>query len=151
MSSKPAAVRRASGPRPSISEMNSRIVFGGTTSAPVVMDGRAKPYGLERDDTPDCRAGGPHRAGIGRTGSGGGSRLTRIGRTGRGVVAAESGDPDDATVNRREALADLRVVAGDDQPLGAGQRLDRLEGREHLGEVGEDLDRLALLDVTVEV
>src|SRR5438132_14334566 len=67
------------------------------------------------------------------------------------AVGIDKGFMDDATVNRREALADLRVVTGDDQPLGTGQRLDRLEGREHLGEVGEDLDRLALLHVTVEV
>ena len=127
------------------------LSISGTTSAPVGMDGRAKPYRLQRDDTTVCQAGAPHRDGIGGTGRAR-SRWTRtVSHVAWSRRGGGSGDPDDTGVNRREALADLRVVTGDDQPLGAGQCLDRLEGREHLGEVGEDLDRLALLHVSVEV
>jgi len=36
-------------------------------------------------------------------------------------------------------------MAGDDQTLGTGQRIDRLEGGQHLGQAGDDLDGLAPL------
>src|SRR5438132_9423679 len=62
-----------------------------------------------------------------------------------------SGDLDDARLDRLEPIGDQRIVARDDQPLGAGERVDRLEGREHLGQARDDLDGLARLHVAIEV
>src|SRR2546430_12307989 len=42
-----------------------------------------------------------------------------------------------------ETVGDQGIMAGDDQLLGARERVDRLEGREHLGEARDDLDGLA--------
>src|SRR5207302_2021631 len=47
--------------------------------------------------------------------------------------ARTSRDPDDPRLDRLEPVGDQRIVARDDQPLGAGEGVDRLEGCEHLG------------------
>src|SRR5438093_8549046 len=62
-----------------------------------------------------------------------------------------SGDLDDAWLDRLEPVSDQRVVAGDDQLLGARERVDRLEGGEHLGQARDDLHGLARLHIAVEV
>src|SRR5919198_1021391 len=62
-----------------------------------------------------------------------------------------SGDLDDARLDRLEPVGDLGIVARDDQPRGAGESVDRLEGREHLGQARDDLDGLARLHVAIEV
>src|SRR5262245_53009871 len=60
-------------------------------------------------------------------------------------------DLDDARFHRLEPIGHQRIVTGHDQPPGAGQPVDRLEGGQHFGQVRDDLNRLAGLDVPVEV
>src|SRR5215831_20026960 len=62
-----------------------------------------------------------------------------------------SGNLDDARLDWLEALGNLRVVARDDELRGYCQAIDRLEGREHLGQARDDLHGLACLDVVIEV
>src|SRR5438094_2642164 len=62
-----------------------------------------------------------------------------------------SGDLDDAGLDLLEAVGDERIVAGDDQLLLAGERVNGLEGFEHLRQAGDDLHGLARLHVVVEV
>src|SRR5207247_5230486 len=70
---------------------------------------------------------------------------------GRVRVAVCSGDLDDAGLHLLEAVGHLRIVAGHHQLLLARERVDGLEGVEHLGEAGDDLHGLARLHVVVEV
>src|SRR5262249_42100224 len=60
-------------------------------------------------------------------------------------------DLDDARFHRLESIGDQGIVTGHDQPPGAGQPVDRLERGQHLGQARYDLNRLASLDVPVEV
>src|SRR5262249_37869187 len=65
--------------------------------------------------------------------------------------AASSGDLDDARLDGLEAIGYLRIVAGHDQLRRAGETVDRVEGREHLGQARDDLHGLPRLDVVIEV
>src|SRR5262249_61115289 len=56
-------------------------------------------------------------------------------------------DLDDARFHRLEPIGHQRIVTGHDQPPGAGQPVDRLEGGQHFGQARYDLNRLAGLDV----
>src|SRR5436309_9888801 len=60
-------------------------------------------------------------------------------------------DLDDARFHGLETIGHQRIVAGHDQPGRAGEPIDGLEGAQHLGQARYDLNRLAGLDVPVEV
>src|SRR5437899_4586872 len=60
-------------------------------------------------------------------------------------------DLDDARFHGLEPVGDQRIVTGHDQPSGAGQPVDRLEGAQHLGQARYDLNRLTGPDVPVTV
>src|SRR5713226_6743467 len=60
-------------------------------------------------------------------------------------------DLDDARLDGLETIGHQGIVTGHDQPPGAGQPVDGLEGGQHLGQARNDLNWLAGLHVPVEV
>src|SRR5262245_64481966 len=79
------------------------------------------------------------------------STAMALGLARRLTWAAYSGDLDDARLDGLEAIGYLRIVAGHDQLRRAGEAVDRVEGREHLGQARDDLHGLPRLDVVIEV
>src|SRR2546426_4221138 len=61
------------------------------------------------------------------------------------------GDLDDAGLELREPVGNLWIVTRDHELGRAGERVDRVEGRQHLRQVRDDLHGLARLHVVIEV